>query len=560
MPPIINPSEKAILKINGKQYNHLMSVDEIDNIELTPIDEVINLKAEIEISEDKMLAYLDYCPQKTLKRIISDTYPTNKLDVEVNEVELITDKITKNMLYKIIEEKDISFGIDEEVLNEIILNQKEGKFLIAKGKQVTPPVDETLEFLFENVPEKQEKFNQDEQGRVDYKNSTNYVTCKPGQIVAKINKGTEGESGITIFGDEILPEGAKKINVEMNNSVFVEQITGLIRARKAGRPSMELTNNKYLFKIYDLLAFDNVDLSTGNIRFNGDVEVKGSVMESMEIVAKHSILISENINFSSAYAGNNITVKNGVISSRLYSGKQVKIGNDPSQQINIIIEEVNNLILNNDKRTKKEIEEKNIISMSDKVAYVINTYNSNLPKLIYETISVLKNGDYDVDDEMIIKIIKKVRVLLGNYSAIDNKEYLLDIVNDLKMIFGDTKGKVLIGNISAGYVMNSELYSTGDVKIIGKGSFVSNIEADGNVEILGIVRGGKIISNKNIKAYIVGSESGVKTLLSVPRDGRIQIRIAHTDTVIKIGHLSYRFLKLVNNVDARIKNNKLILQ
>ena len=100
------------------------------------------------------------------------------------------------------------------------------------------------------------------------------------------------------------------------------------------------------FHVYDTLSLDEVSIKTGNVKYKGDIEIQGNIFESMEVIAKQSVLVKGSVNFASVYAGNCITVKGMVVSSTINAAINDTIAKDPSPLLEKLIEGINRLIDN----------------------------------------------------------------------------------------------------------------------------------------------------------------------------------------------------------------------
>ena len=162
---------------------------------------------------------MNFEPPGIVKRIIKDTYPVNKLDIEVIETKDNVEICTKEQVLEKIRTQGVVFGLKENVIEGICHNGKKGRYLIAEGKSVTNPIDDTLECHF---PEEsfEEIIKEDQLGNIDYKNSVNYVGVKPGDVIATLHKGTPGEKGMSVLGEEILPEEPKQILIASSRSII----------------------------------------------------------------------------------------------------------------------------------------------------------------------------------------------------------------------------------------------------------------------------------------------------------------------------------------------------
>ena len=102
------------------------------------------------------------------------------------------------------------------------------------------------------------------------------------------------------------------------------------------------------------------------------------------------------------------------------------------------------------------------------------------------------------------------------------------------------------------YGINSTLYSSGNINIVGQGVYHCNLKADHNVTINGVCRGGSVTAGNEVFLDEVGSESGGKTTIFVPSQGKISIKFAHIETVIQIGSRMHSFKQGTANIRASL--------
>ena len=96
-------------------------------------------------------------------------------------------------------------------------------------------------------------------------------------------------------------------------------------------------------------------------------------------------------------------------------------------------------------------------------------------------------------------------------------EFLIYLVDEVKHLCEEQESsKDPDSFLCVSNCLNSQLYSSGDLSIIGQGSIHSMIHADGELLVKGIVRGGELYARKGMSVQEVGSESGTKTKLIVP--------------------------------------------
>ena len=194
---------------------------------------------------------------------------------------------------------------------------------------------------------------------------------------------------------------------------------------------MQEKGDSVTFQIYDTITIDEVNMKTGNVHFKGDIEIKTNVCESMEVVAKRDILIKGNVDFASIYAGNNITIKGTAITSKINAAMSDIVAKDPAPLLQKLIKGIKELIANINEVYTSRVESDHYDSFSDLVRYLLNGRNRHLPMLIYEVMSSLRKGNYDIENEFILSLLKKTRSLMGNVSQLTDLNSLKRIVVEI---------------------------------------------------------------------------------------------------------------------------------
>ena len=118
------------------------------------------------------------------------------------------------------------------------------------------------------------KYEADEHGRVDYFHLNLVQNVEKGQPICQIVPPVEGIPGRNVLDEEIpCKEGKMPVLPKGRNTEASEDGMQLL-AVKAGR--VEFSGRSFLVKSV-LEIGGNVDFSTGNINFVGDVHIHGDV-------------------------------------------------------------------------------------------------------------------------------------------------------------------------------------------------------------------------------------------------------------------------------------------
>lgn len=213
------------------------------------------------------------------------------------------EKYTVSYLTEVLHLNQVKIGILPDSLQRIIDNNLYNKeVLVAQGAEAQDGENGYFEYLFEtNLSQKPIVL---EDGTVDYKNIKMIELVEPGQKIAIYHPGTAGTNGYNLAAQFKLAKHGAELP-PLKGTGFERMEDGVTYFATVGGKITELNNRVNIFPVHEL--FGDVDLSTGNIEFNGDVIIHGNVLEGMSIKASGTITVDKVV--ESAY----IDGKKGVI-------------------------------------------------------------------------------------------------------------------------------------------------------------------------------------------------------------------------------------------------------
>ncbi|WP_315121899.1 flagellar assembly protein A [uncultured Clostridium sp.] len=535
-PAYIMPTEGMTLKIDGTIVKDKTKVYEDSLIEVIFEEEIPKRNLSITTSENKIEAYMsiDYIPKRTYKLENVKSSHEIYLDKEI---------IDESMpplynLHEILEELS-KMGIIYGIIEENIKNNVEKKcnnILIVKGKPPIDGEDDTIEYKFP-LSENLVKIMEDDRGNVDFRNICSIKSVDENDVIGIRREGQPGEDGKNIFGKVLRHKPGKKVYLKVGEGCILKDDNTVV-ATLEGKPSTK-NNVFYVYKLHEVKS--DVDLTTGNVKFIGDVVIHGSVKEGMEVWADNSISIKKNTDRALINGKGDITIDGNIISSQIIGG-----GEDVAK-LNYIdrLTEMTNTIESIIKATE-EIKKYDIMYRNTKYGEIIkilveNKFNK-LPRLCFQIMKDVKlNEDRDAEDTL-IPIIKEKFLGLGPISIKDYRE-LEDIKNKFNYKISLLKERLAIPvNVQINYCQDSKINSTGNVYINGKGSYISDIYANDKIYFTrekSVVRGGTLKSKDEIKCGIVGSIGGVTTKLVVGESGHIWTKVAYQNTLFIVGQREY---------------------
>lgn len=305
------------LIINNYNYNYkktkkiilkMIEKVKVKDVEVLAIDEFLKSKdkssGEILISTNKDVNIHNetvdvYISKEELKATVI-------FKKEVNGKKLIYDD-----LLAAIDKNKVVYGVDYDELEKMFKNRKHDfEYTIAEGVEPINGENGYVEFYFPTakIEIKPEIL---ENGKVDYKNLNLVITKNKGDKLAKLFEPKEGKDGINVLGKPIAHKVGKanKLPSAGKNTELIEE-ENCIYALESGQVIFH--NQKKIEILPVFIVERDVDSSTGNIKFNGSVVVKGMVRSDFFIEATGDIEIHGVVEGASITSENNISLYGGV--------------------------------------------------------------------------------------------------------------------------------------------------------------------------------------------------------------------------------------------------------
>jgi uncharacterized protein len=553
--PTITVGRGVKLYKNNELVNGTTVVTENDEFEIKTEEEVVETKWNIMIDENKLNAILYIEPGMRKTYTIQDVAPSPHIELNGEEhVEVINDLDYEQVLQEL-ERLNIVRGINHEAIMEAMNVTKAEKFVIASGISPVQGKDGCIELLIEIHSENKKPMIRTD-GTVDFRELKNIPTVNKGQVIAVVHPPVQGTPGITVTNETILPKQTQPIFVQLGQGVaFVENGTKIV-ATETGRPYFE--QNGLLVKVSivpKLVHSGDVDITTGNIRFKGDVEILGSVEDSMSIQAEGNVSVLKNVNKANVTAKQSIYIGQNAIGSTIISGNN-----------HIFVSEAVHLLTQAQMQMEKFI--LSIKQVMNVPAFKVTDFHKkgllplfkllldhkfrSLLTTIKQYVELCKRGSNLLD----VKWSKLGENLHSCFlSSIPNEwhslERLNQLLNDIKELLDEySVPNEQCCSVELMYALNSIIYCSGDVTIYGKGCHHSKIHAGGVLKVNGIVRGGELYARLGAIIKEAGSEGGAPTRISVPANQTIKIDLVREGTIIQIGKIRHTFQKEERFIEA----------
>ena len=210
-----------------------------------------------------------------------------------------------------LQKRGVAFGLDQEAIQRIVRERIVGEEVdIAHGQPPRPGKDAEVELLL--VPP---SFVSQavEGGRVDYKNIQNVSPVKARDVISRKTPSDPGEPGVNVFGKPVRPPAVQDARHSAGRNTAVSDDGLEMSAAVDGF----LRWNEHKVDVLELYTVTtDVDLRTGNIRYDHDVEVFGDVKIGFEVLAGGSVHVYGSVEGGKVTAeSGTLTVDRGVMGS-----------------------------------------------------------------------------------------------------------------------------------------------------------------------------------------------------------------------------------------------------
>jgi hypothetical protein len=219
--------------------------------------------------------------------------------------------VTIQAIMNALVETGVTHGVDENVLAAIEGQPLSAPVLIARGKQVVEGVDARPEYLLESLTAKGEP-SIGADGRVDFRDIGGQPAVEPGEELVRLVPAIPGEDGYSVRGRPVVAKPVKGFDLKRlaGQNVRVSDDGDALIATAGGLPS-RLGERVAVMPIYSVQG--DVDFTTGNLDFEGNIMVTGGVRPGFRLRASGGIQIGGTVEAAHVEAGGDVTVNSGIV-------------------------------------------------------------------------------------------------------------------------------------------------------------------------------------------------------------------------------------------------------
>lgn len=259
-----------------------------------------NSQSEIKVSEENVHPFAefgDYRISADCMRVEVIFYPPF-----VGADMLSSDEIVKDLQYL-----GIKNGIDMDAIGEFLNNREYGKtYYVAQGTAPREGADGYIEYQFNTDLKPRPKMNDD--GTVDFHTLENINHISKGDVVAVLHKEDPGDDGVDVLGRRVAPRKVKRVIFRHGRNLTQSEDGTQLISQVSGHVVLE-DDKVFVSNVLELVDVDN---STGDIDYDGDVSIKGNVLAGFTVKASGDITVSGIVEGATVIAGGSITFNRGI--------------------------------------------------------------------------------------------------------------------------------------------------------------------------------------------------------------------------------------------------------
>lgn len=245
---------------------------------------IVNESFKIDISEDRMKATARFYPAISGGGLLD-------YDSIINELKF----------------RKVTCGIKEDVIKGYLGNRQYcTDYVLAEGVLPTRGTDARIEYFFNTNPNLKPALNPD--GTVDFFNLEVISKCEKGQVLATLTPEVKGKEGVRVTGDRLLPPEVKSLSLSYASNIIKSDDGLSLISQVDGHVSL-VDNKVFVSNVYEVV---DVDTSTGNIDFPGDVLVTGNVKTGFCVEAEGNVEVRGVVEGALIKATGNVIIARGV--------------------------------------------------------------------------------------------------------------------------------------------------------------------------------------------------------------------------------------------------------
>ncbi|WP_347491437.1 DUF342 domain-containing protein [Desulfoscipio sp. XC116] len=466
------------------------------------------------------------------------------------------ESVNKELIDKLVRDKGVKYGIDQQVLDDLIKSPNEGTFLFATGTPSIEGKDGYMQYLFSS---RVVRSNEQDQQNVDFREVFDVPSVTANTVLAVYHPAVKGKDGRMVTGQVIPARKVMELTLRAAKGTVLSNDGMTVSSKIKGRPWAQKKGANVIVGVDAVYQHEgDVDIKSGNLRFHGDVVITGNIMENMIVDVQGNLRVQGFISRSNVKVKGSLEVMKVITAGKIVAGGSTVSLSAVEKELRKIEQSINSLnattlqLMGKLRQNRPNIQYGQVaMTLLDKkfnyigrqvrgLAGLVNKQKQKPPEEVQDAIQALNR----VSGFKVLALQNLDEVLNSIASALA----LLDSLSDES------------AHVVANSVWNSEIEATGDIKITGQGGFNSRLNSLGTITIKGVFRGGDMYAQNGVNAGEIGGPMGITTTVRTEKGCQIKARRVYVGTVLQIGSCVCKINQENSMVLARVnEKGELIL-
>lgn len=523
-------------------------------LELIPTIAHEETKWDVRLDDKKLTAWIDVEPGYKVVQRISDIEPSHHIVLKVEEQKEVHNHLQYKEIARKLDALYITYGLNQVEIIKAVETLERSTFEVATGAAPKQGKDGYIESKI-NV-DLQQHLLENEEGRINYKESKVNSTVESGAVIAIIHPPASGRSGYTATNELLPAEKTVPITVQPKQGVAVADEK--IIATASGRPHFSYSGNRVMVSVLPTLIHEgNVNASSGNIQFTGDVEIKGEVEAGMLIEVEGNILVEQAVNKATLNASGAVITRKNILNSDISAGAHMILVIELShmlQSIHHSIEKMSALLKQLVLSSSFKSSDVSSNNLQPLIRTLIEKKMKDFPMLVKKYVERIEKEETNIKEKAWSEVGAELNTLfLTAFTHPVSLDTMIQLTHKIEQLCQRNKTGVAPNSyIQIENASSSRLYSSGNILVLGSGCINTTIHSGGMVKVNSTLRGGKVYAELGADIHRAGSGSGTPTFIEVPEDQKICIETAMEGTTIKIGSKKHTFKETIRQVTAAL--------
>lgn len=216
--------------------------------------------------------------------------------------------MTKEEILSDLQLAGVKHGIQERIIDAYLAGRQFcTRVPLARGTRVREGKSAQITYHFNTNINTKPKLNED--GSVDFHHLDTISHVNAGDILAELKVADLGEDGLDVRGSVVHPKKVVNKSLRHGKNIHLSEDGTIMYSDVSGHVSIA-NDQVFVSDTYEVPA--DVSVASGDINYDGNVEVKGNVRTGFSVKAKGNIIVNGVVEGAVLEAGGQIILKRGM--------------------------------------------------------------------------------------------------------------------------------------------------------------------------------------------------------------------------------------------------------